>query len=660
MKRGERKNWPKLIRPPYEFDKVGERMQKEDLSSYVRDCECKEDSTPAPADPSHDPGQCLLDHYQMCGNRCLVELQGWISIYLRRAPDGPDNPQFIFVQNVCSDGEQSQGACFQFVESVDCEGVVGRIVGDDEWQPLPGQVDDDNPPCNNPVYCASSVNCQWIVFNLCPDDDAADLPGFSPKTIYVQSGFVFGVNGAVLIAGQKTYQYNGHCYTSQSPNPCVSEVPPGGTVPGFDELTSRDGCDDDHCVCCDGAGDALNDLISGLKQRIKFVNGGSLPTVVGHDFTDVAYALNLDANILPGTLCVDHATLWRQQFVEIDWWLGTSDYLYNASVSTRQWIDTNLYPDGDISEVATSPVAVFDSADYEAQVQASPVIDWFRTAFSTNATTGEQYTQGGTCGYSEPASVLRFGDLSAHVVVNDPSNDVNFCNMVNCTIDRLLIAVQKLVGVQLGADFADKGRHRLFADAGLLFLQSAACVVQNAANTPASWCQTGTSITSTNLDTSCVGTIADCDTPGSPNNIHSIVGINGANGAVAQCQRGLITADASTLEGGHDIYFYLKVRANAVVSGGDADAQANSVKSNFLPLPTDDQDWDNATTADASCVWRRYSHINGRTGVNFTANQYVLGSQVFHDPAVVANTQMLNVGWYIVDQIGIAIGNFTI
>ena len=451
----KRKAWDKLVRPPYNFAKQKLERTREDLIALTQDCLCNEapgvtgsdevDDVPTPSgidekddplDPNPEPSDdCLVDEYTFCGHTNADQQEKIPRFYLRVLSD-TENPDVIFVPDAVEGG-----ACLQKSDQINCDDARGQLLGPDDYTPIDGSCEDD-PACNAEAP-------EWVFLELCDDDPVADDTFFSPREIYVHASFFPSL---VL---PLTVSYRFHCYhtpplsldafLSQEDFDAVSNP----VVPDMGELRQEGSCQDQQCRCCDDASDNLFTLNTAMQNRIRFVNGDTLPTgFAAHDWGDPDYILNNHPDTIDGPLvdCFDRAETWRLYLNEIEYWLKTSDYLY-AKPLPDKWLNIAVHPAGEIE--GASALTLYSASDYETHMTASIDHTWYRNAFATNAV-GEKYTIGGEGGFGS-ISVIRFGDTLPHVTVRSQQ----FCDLLNSTISRMMVTVQSLLAVRLQALFSD-------------------------------------------------------------------------------------------------------------------------------------------------------------------------------------------------------------
>lgn len=202
--------------------------------------------------------------------------------------------------------------------------------------------------------------------------------------------------------------------------------------------------------CCDGVNDTLASLRDGVKERVKFSNNGTLPAVVGHDWTSPTYILNLEPETAGGTTsttdCYLRADAWRQWLAECYYWLKTSSYLFNKS---NFWINTEDIPDADLTGFAS--VVYLSASDFD------PDYTWYNQAFQSSGghtwTMGPSGTNGGTMSYGELVPAL---DSALHVKVLE-TDKTTFCDLINATADEMLELCQDLAAATKTYDSETQG-----------------------------------------------------------------------------------------------------------------------------------------------------------------------------------------------------------
>ncbi len=455
-----RKNYRKLVRDPYAFGVDGGKLPPEDVTMMVRQCECEGNPN---LDPN--PGDCLVDEYTICGTAGIDDDVSLAEIpnYYIRVRSGPEpNPEVIFIPSF---GEG--GGCFSKGEQIPCSEAVGTVLGMDQYFPLPNSESDPacaKPPCVGP-------NCEWLRFTLCTNDPS--YPDVDPFEIVLPVSF-FGGFGL----GYKVVKYLGHCYETPS-IPCIAEPYEGATTPTFDqiEIISPNGCENAKCTCCDNVMERMNLFRDAIVERLLAVNFGNLPTgITDHDWDDPEYLLNADTvevacvteitgyddtdpeNPIPieeefcndeETPCKDRYEIWRVWLVELDYWLN---YLYATGV----WLNLETYPTLTIEGLdMDDTIDTYDATDYEAILTEVPCLTWFRQAFSGPNAALELWTSSAVnCeGGLGTIDAIRFGDANPHVVVNTGSQ--TWCELMNDTVDRMIVAIQRLAILIFNATQAD-------------------------------------------------------------------------------------------------------------------------------------------------------------------------------------------------------------
>lgn len=440
MKRENRKAFPKLVRRPRVFDANFENADLADITVAVQKCDCANPNpglteTEGPVDDN-----CFVDQYSLCGT--LESALGPKTFFIRASDN---NPSFIFVP-----AYGTNGACFSKGDQIPCSEAFGNVLGVEDYLPMDSTA--SASPCDAPQ--CQDASCPWRLLEVCDNDPAVE--SVTPQRIAIPTSFFGG------LFGSRTVLYRGHCYTTPTDSCLSDDEAAEETKPDLGEVTkiTTQGCNNQSCQCCGGAPSLMDLLVAGIADRIKFVNNGVLPTVVGHDWNDSAYILNevltygtLFANgNTPETPCVDRAETFRLILSECDYWLGFSAYLY----ASGRWVNTDVHSGGDISGIGNmGAVTYFNGVNYNTQITAAPSHTWIRFAFGGPNTGGEVYTEGGEGGFGT-TDAIRFGDLSPHVVVNS-TTDPAFCNLVNSTLNRLLTALQKLMCVIVGGSVVGIG-----------------------------------------------------------------------------------------------------------------------------------------------------------------------------------------------------------
>lgn len=452
----KRKAYPKLVRQDYEFPEIQDGSDQEDLADQVRHCDC------APTAPNLDPltPNCTVIEYVMCGTPPEdADLDDLPVFYLRKRSEvGAPNVIYVF----------SEEACFAKGDDLDCAEAEGRVLALDEYLSLD---ESEAEPCEG-LQC-NPLRCPFLILEICDNDPEADT--VEPPSIILPRSFFNG-----LTLGRKTVVYQGHCYTTPS-IPCREEQDEASAEIEFEDIEIVSNCESDSCAgCCGGAAEDMVTLVTGLKERLRFVNAGVLPPdYLTHTWSDAAYILNNSPNEINGhteaTACNERYEDWRTYLLEIDFWLYSqrtdglaTEYLYNnftnlpSTTQIKGWLDSNTYPTSDVDGVAVfSDVDRFNGTDFDDQITATEDVSWYRNTFGGPNAGGEIYTIGGEGGYGT-ISVIRFGDTDPHVVVNDAVNQQPWCNLVADTIDRLLTAIQRLKAVEVskGSAWANSDERR--------------------------------------------------------------------------------------------------------------------------------------------------------------------------------------------------------
>lgn len=418
----KRKNFPKLVRRAYQFEADIEFKQQEDIIYRVQNCECDSGNGES-LDPEQD--DCFLDEYTICGNLGLddeTDVSSLPKYYLRPSDTNPD---LIFIRSF---GET--GGCFAKGETpVACANADGSLLGMDEYEPM--ETSDEEPGCEKFPCLSGGSACPYLLFKICATDPLATSATFSPKYIIIRTSHFGGI-------GSFTVKYQSHCY-STFPIPCRTKTEPYTLVTGG-SLTRMTSCNDTRCVCCSGILDTLNDLNSGIQERIRFLNNGNVSgfDVIGHAFSDPAYILNSPIETALGntatTSCEARSESIRQWFAELNYWINR---LYLSG-----FIDTEVHPDSDISGETT--ITTFNGAPdkYGPQLVGAT---WFNNAFGGPNVGNEMFTNGPEAGYGS-TDMLRFGDSNPHVITNIAGNNT-FCLLITETARLMMVALQKLQAV---------------------------------------------------------------------------------------------------------------------------------------------------------------------------------------------------------------------
>lgn len=185
-------------------------------------------------------------------------------------------------------------------------------------------------------------------------------------------------------------------------------------------------------------------VLDGIQVRTRFVNGNVIPaTPVGYLPNELALSRILqwsDTN-LSGTQ--QSFTLWYQDIrlalQYFDAWLSGAipTYLYGSG-----WINTTTHPNCDLTNVVQGKGAyaidLWAQADYETLMDGWK---WFRTVYSVHGgyTTADGNNQLGGLGV---VNFSKYADNNQHLEVSDS----NFCVLVSATLNKMLIALQRLQG----------------------------------------------------------------------------------------------------------------------------------------------------------------------------------------------------------------------
>ncbi len=486
----KRKNYPKLVRDPYEFGADKNKINIHDQEMIVSKCGCSGTS------PSLDstPGTCFVDEYSICGSRGAdgVDFDDPPHYYLR-VPSGLEpNPTVIFVPGFGADG-----ACFRKEDDpIACSAATGPLLGMEQYTVVPDPA--ATPACENPPCVDDS--CPLMIFQICENDPAAAT--VSPAEIVVRSPFFAG------FFGNKTVRYNGHCYTTPS-EPCLSELYPGAVVPDFADLTEIEtgGCESDSCACCSDVMALMDFFRDAIVERLESINFGGLPggIDVDHDWDNPDYILNADSvetaafdsySNDESTACQDRYMVWQKWLQELDYWL----IILHSPFSTVNsqifgFLNTDTFPTGTIEGLAhATTIDRWNFGDYASLMQSSPCLTWYKLPFLGPNSDGEIYTDGGpnpdtgqpvggNCeGGLGTVDVTRFGDTLRHVVVNDGNSA--WCDLINATLTRMIEAIQRLtiqVLIPTVVEKSTKGTRDTGVTDGVNYFCAAAisCVVAN-------------------------------------------------------------------------------------------------------------------------------------------------------------------------------------
>lgn len=406
-----RKNWTRLLREPRDGPAESD-MDSSDLIQAVRNCQ---DCQPTASVPGG-----WVDVYEPCGTAGCAGTANLVGLVGADPEDGPSaNPAGIFVESACAEGG---GCCYRRTETVPASEAGCRILGLDQWQPL--EETGGAGPCEQPRCVGDS--CSWRRFRVCSSTPIPEKDS-SPVEIWIHAS---ALNNQM---GKKVVKVGNFCYESVLPR-CVKTPPNGAHRVGKGSFSLVTACDDNRCLCCSGVSEVMELVARGIKERVLWKNGGTLPVVSGHDFNQSDYILN-NPPAGASVPCHLRAAAWRLYLVELDWWLWDSSWLYHSNA----WLKKAASFDGETAE------EYYSAGDYNDMITADKSVTWFRSAFGTNGT-GDTFTMGGEGGFgiTDP---IRFGDADPHVIVLRAENLTPWCNLVNETAKRMLRAVQKLEGV---------------------------------------------------------------------------------------------------------------------------------------------------------------------------------------------------------------------
>jgi hypothetical protein len=193
-----------------------------------------------------------------------------------------------------------------------------------------------------PEYCKKPP-CTSIPernrYKHCPDSSG------KTDVVYSKAGIIGGSTILVNAKASATSKLN-NCYQFDKRVPATER----GVI--ITPLVFVNGCHDPKCECCLIDLEILDEILEyGLKDRVKWLNGGVLPD---DPWADTEYILNQDV-FADKQSCRELLNYWEAIFTELELQI-------KALYTTGVWINADIHPNGDIAGATT--VTYFQTSDF--------------------------------------------------------------------------------------------------------------------------------------------------------------------------------------------------------------------------------------------------------------------------------------------------------